>query len=69
MDPCKKGAGSQLWGRGSVIRGSVSQTRGAGSDIRRDPPNLTPEQERGCSVHFVRLAMTLLNDEEIHETS
>ena len=28
----------------------------------------TYKQERGCLMHFVRLANTLLKDEEVHET-
>jgi len=38
----QKGVGCQLGGTGLVIRGSESQTRGTGSDIRWDPSNLTP---------------------------
>jgi len=41
----QKGAESQLWGTGSVIRRNGSQVTGAGSELRRDPPsNLTPDE-------------------------
>ena len=53
----QKGAGCQLWGTRSVSTGSGSQIRGAGSEIRRDPPpNLIPALVvlRPCWL-FVRL--------------
>ena len=52
----QKGAGSQLWGTGSLIGGSWSQTRGVGSEIRWDP------QFNPCirlSVHFLSTSARL----------
>ena len=44
-----KSARSQMWGTGSVIKGSGSQTTGAGSEIRWDLPRFNPWYYRNIS--------------------
>jgi len=60
----QKGAESQLWGTGSVIRRNGSQVTGAGSELRRDPPQFNPWwilDHQSCSFicllpHLIRRA-------------